>query len=126
MLQLNQSIQATIEGVNRYIKSWQRHHSLWKTDKSSVLDKFKSREPGCAVFEEKLMKYSKARDALFVCHASLYNCAFVCLCAIFLYNCATFSCTTVHLFVCVPFSCTTVHLSASASACGVFVPFKSA
>uniref|UniRef100_A0A6S8LSH1 AAA+ ATPase domain-containing protein n=1 Tax=Dunaliella tertiolecta TaxID=3047 RepID=A0A6S8LSH1_DUNTE len=59
MLQLNQSIQATIEGVNRYIKSWQRHHSLWKTDKNSVLDKFKSKEPSCAVFEEKLMKYSK-------------------------------------------------------------------
>ncbi|KAF5830619.1 hypothetical protein DUNSADRAFT_14266 [Dunaliella salina] len=59
MLQLNQSIQATIEGVNRYIKSWQRHHSLWKTDKSSVLDKFKSKEPSCAAFEEKLMKYSK-------------------------------------------------------------------
>jgi dynein heavy chain len=59
MLQLNQSIQGTIDGVNGYIKSWQRHHSLWKTDKSSVLDKFKAKEPSCMVFEEKLMKYSK-------------------------------------------------------------------
>jgi len=63
MLQLNQSIQTTIDGVNRYIKSWQRHHSLWKTDKNSVLDKFKAKEPSCAMFEERLAKYSKASIA---------------------------------------------------------------
>lgn len=59
MLQLNQSIQRAIAGVNRYIDSWRRHQNLWKTDKSSVLDKFKAREPECAAFEEKLSKYTK-------------------------------------------------------------------
>ena len=62
MLQLNQSIQVTIDGVNRYIRSWQRHQPLWKTDKSSVMDKFKAQEPSCATFEEKLMKYSKVSE----------------------------------------------------------------
>ena len=39
--------------------SWRRHQSLWKTDKNSVLDKFKAKEPSCAAFEEKLSKYTK-------------------------------------------------------------------
>jgi len=61
MLQLNQSIQGTIGGVNRYIDSWRRHQNLWKTDKGSVMDKFKAHEPSMAMFEEKLNKYSKVR-----------------------------------------------------------------
>ncbi|KAL6757976.1 dynein heavy chain, N-terminal region 1-domain-containing protein, partial [Haematococcus lacustris] len=59
MLMLNQSIQRAISGINRYIESWRRHQSLWKTDKSSVLDKFKASDPPCAAFEEKLAKYTK-------------------------------------------------------------------
>lgn len=59
MLQLNQSIQKAISGVNKYAESWRRHQSLWKTDKNSVLDKFKARDPSTAQFEEKLSKYSK-------------------------------------------------------------------
>eukprot|EP00798_Chlamydomonas_sp_ICE-L_P031817 gene31817-7021_t len=62
MLQLNQSIQKAISGVNRYLESWRRHQSLWKTDKSSVLDKFKAREPTCSSFEEKLAKYTKPME----------------------------------------------------------------
>lgn len=61
MLQLNQSIQRTIAGVNRYADSWRRHQTLWKTDKGSVLDKFKARDPPAAAFEEKLSKYTKVR-----------------------------------------------------------------
>ncbi|KXZ49756.1 DHC2 protein [Gonium pectorale] len=59
MLQLNQSIQKAITSVNKYAESWRRHQSLWKTDKSSVLDKFKARDPPAAQFEEKLSKYAK-------------------------------------------------------------------
>ncbi|GLI59150.1 hypothetical protein VaNZ11_000978 [Volvox africanus] len=59
MLQLNQSIQKAISSVNKYTESWRRHQSLWKTDKSSVLDKFKARDPSAAQFEDKLSKYAK-------------------------------------------------------------------
>ena len=59
MLQLNQSIQRAINGINRYADSWRRHQSLWKTDKSSVLDKFAAKEPSCEAFEDKLAKYTK-------------------------------------------------------------------
>ncbi|PNH08033.1 Dynein-1-alpha heavy chain, flagellar inner arm I1 complex [Tetrabaena socialis] len=59
MLQLNQSIQKAISSVNKYAESWRRHQSLWKTDKNSVLDKFKARDPAAAAFEEKLSKYSQ-------------------------------------------------------------------
>ena len=48
-----------MNGINRYADSWRRHQSLWKTDKGSVLDKFKAREPSNMAFEEKLSKYSK-------------------------------------------------------------------
>jgi len=48
-----------VNGINRYADSWRRHQSLWKTDKGSVLDKFKAREPSNMAFEEKLSKYSK-------------------------------------------------------------------
>lgn len=58
-LQLNQSVQRAVNGINRYADSWRRHQSLWKTDKGSVLDKFKSKDPPNAAFEEKLSKYSK-------------------------------------------------------------------
>lgn len=64
MLHLNQAIQKAINSINRYSDSWRRHQSLWKTDKSSVLDKFKAKEPSCSQFEEKLGKYSKVRDAV--------------------------------------------------------------
>ena len=64
MLQLNQSIQGTIGNVNRYIESWRRHQSLWKTDKASVLDKFRAKEPSCAAYEEKLSKYRKVSSTL--------------------------------------------------------------
>lgn len=59
MLQLNQSIQRTINGVMRYIDSWRRHQALWKSDKANVLEKFKQNEPPCSAFEERLAKYSK-------------------------------------------------------------------
>ena len=59
MLALNHDIQKTISSINRYVDSWRRHQSLWKTEKSSVLDKFKTKDPSNAEFEEKLAKYSK-------------------------------------------------------------------
>ncbi|MEW5308429.1 MAG: hypothetical protein WDW38_000392 [Sanguina aurantia] len=59
MLGLNNSIQRAIAGVSRYAESWRRHSALWKTDKGSVLDKFKAKEPAGGAFEEKLAKYTK-------------------------------------------------------------------
>lgn len=59
MLGLNNSIQKAIAGVSRYAESWRRHSALWKTDKGSVLDKFKAKEPAGGAFEEKLAKYTK-------------------------------------------------------------------
>ncbi len=44
---------------DRYVESWKRHQSLWKTEKASVLDKFKVKRPSNASFEEKLAKYNK-------------------------------------------------------------------
>lgn len=55
----SQSVQRAVNGINRYAESWRRHQSLWKTDKGSVLDKFKAKDPSNAAFEEKLSKYSK-------------------------------------------------------------------
>jgi len=59
MLLLNQTIQRAINGVNKYADCWRRHQALWKTDRSSILDKFKAKDPNCAAFEDKLNKYSK-------------------------------------------------------------------
>lgn len=61
MLNLNQSIQRAITSVNKYAESWRRHQALWKTDKNSVLDKFKARDPSAAQFEDKLSKYAKVK-----------------------------------------------------------------
>jgi hypothetical protein len=71
MLALNHDIQKTISSINRYVDSWRRHQSLWKTEKSSVLDKFKTKDPSNAEFEEKLAKYSKVRDTVLCLCGSL-------------------------------------------------------
>ncbi|GMH41526.1 hypothetical protein BSKO_09436 [Bryopsis sp. KO-2023] len=65
MLTLNHSIQKAISGINRYVESWRRHQSLWKTEKTAVLEKFKARDPTNAQFEEKLAKYTKASHEIF-------------------------------------------------------------
>lgn len=49
-------------GVSRYVDSWKRHQALWKTEKASVMDKFKIKHPTNADFEEKLAKYAKLAD----------------------------------------------------------------
>lgn len=48
--------------VTRYVDSWKRHQALWKTEKASVMDKFKMKHPTNADFEEKLVKYAKLAD----------------------------------------------------------------
>ena len=48
--------------VSRYVDSWKRHQALWKTEKASVMDKFKIKHPSNADFEEKLAKYAKLAD----------------------------------------------------------------
>ena len=49
-------------GWHRYVESWKRHQALWKTEKASVMDKFKMKHPTNADFEEKLAKYAKLAD----------------------------------------------------------------
>ena len=46
----------------RYVESWKRHQALWKTEKASVMEKFKAKHPTNADFEEKLAKYAKLAD----------------------------------------------------------------
>lgn len=48
--------------MSRYVDSWKRHQALWKTEKASVMDKFKIKHPTNADFEEKLAKYAKLAD----------------------------------------------------------------
>ena len=38
---------------------------MWKTEKASVMDKFKAKHPTNAEFEEKLAKYAKLGDDVF-------------------------------------------------------------
>lgn len=64
MLMLNNAIQKTIGNVNRYIEGWKKHSSLWKVDKTGVLDKFAAKNPSNAQFEEKLAKYSKMSEEM--------------------------------------------------------------
>lgn len=59
VLTLNHAIQRSISRINRYVESWKRHQSLWKTEKTTVLEKFKTKNPTNAQFEEKLAKYTK-------------------------------------------------------------------
>lgn len=49
-------------GRHRYVDSWKRHQALWKTEKASVMDKFKMKHPTNTDFEEKLAKYAKLAD----------------------------------------------------------------
>lgn len=48
--------------AHRYVESWKRHQALWKTEKASVMEKFKAKHPTNADFEEKLAKYAKLAD----------------------------------------------------------------
>eukprot|EP00899_Mesostigma_viride_P018540 jgi/Mesvir1/26688/Mv20468-RA.1 len=59
MLTLNHTIQKTFGGINRYIDHWRKYQHLWKQDRNAILDKFASRGPSCAEFEDKLSKYSR-------------------------------------------------------------------
>jgi len=62
MLTLNHSIQKTISGLNRYVESWRKHQTLWKQEKSAILEKFVAKGPSCAEFEEKLSKYTRTAN----------------------------------------------------------------
>lgn len=45
--------------VARYVESWKRHSSIWKSDKVVLLEKFKAKSPSNMEFEKLLAKYTK-------------------------------------------------------------------
>jgi hypothetical protein len=45
--------------VARYVESWKRHSSIWKSDKVVLLEKFKAKSPSNLEFEKLLAKYTK-------------------------------------------------------------------
>eukprot|EP00210_Caulerpa_lentillifera_P005286 g5050.t1 len=59
MLGLNHYIQKSISIINRNVESWRRHQSLWKTERTGVIEKFKLKNPTTAEFLERLAKYHK-------------------------------------------------------------------
>lgn len=58
-VQVHQDITKSGQRISRHLEAWRRYGEIWKTDKQSLLDKFKAKAPSCAAFEEKFSKFKK-------------------------------------------------------------------
>lgn len=59
MLGLNHYAQKAISAIHRNVETWRRHQSLWKTERGPLIEKFRTKKPTTAEFQERLSKYHK-------------------------------------------------------------------
>ncbi|XP_023576433.1 dynein heavy chain 10, axonemal [Octodon degus] len=57
-----QNVHRLLVSLTKYLQRWKRYRPLWKLDKAIVMEKFASRKPPCASFDEKLQFYSRIAD----------------------------------------------------------------
>ncbi|XP_013358995.1 PREDICTED: dynein heavy chain 10, axonemal isoform X2 [Chinchilla lanigera] len=57
-----QNVHRLLVSLMKYLQRWKRYRPLWKLDKAIVMEKFASRRPPCASFDEKLQFYSRIAD----------------------------------------------------------------
>ncbi|RKP21444.1 hypothetical protein ROZALSC1DRAFT_11414, partial [Rozella allomycis CSF55] len=63
MVQINQALTRTFNGLVKYLDSWRRYRPLWKVDKTITLEKFAQKKPSFISYDEKLVFYFKlAKD----------------------------------------------------------------
>jgi dynein heavy chain len=60
-VQVHQDITKSGQRISRHLEAWRRWGDIWKTDKATLLDKFKAKAPGCAAFVEKFTLFKKVR-----------------------------------------------------------------
>jgi len=59
MLTLNQAAQKAFAGMKKFLDKWKRYSSLWKHDKTALLEKFVKTNPTYVDYEDKLTYYRK-------------------------------------------------------------------
>lgn len=59
VVQVHQDISKAANRLKRHTESWKKYSDIWRSDRSSLLDKFKAKAPPTAVFEEKFAKFKK-------------------------------------------------------------------
>eukprot|EP00048_Salpingoeca_helianthica_P012901 m.192885 g.192885 ORF g.192885 m.192885 type:complete len:4604 (+) comp15437_c5_seq116:137-13948(+) len=73
---LDASIQAAFQRINKFLQRWRRYRPLWKLDRTITVQKFASKSPTCAQFDEKLQFYARLADEI-SSNAALKDIAFV-------------------------------------------------
>lgn len=58
-MNLHQDISKVSNRVNRHTDAWRKYSDIWKTDRNTLLDKFKGKAPSNTAFEEKFSKFKK-------------------------------------------------------------------
>lgn len=61
VVQVHQDISKAANRLKRHTDGWKKYSDIWKSDRVSLLDKFKAKAPPTPAFEEKFSKFQKVR-----------------------------------------------------------------
>ncbi|NWR83762.1 DYH10 protein, partial [Furnarius figulus] len=56
---VTQNIHEVLASLSEYLNQWNRYDLRWKSDKSTVLERFAAEKPACVTFDEQLQFYMK-------------------------------------------------------------------
>ncbi|XP_072908128.1 dynein axonemal heavy chain 10 [Hemitrygon akajei] len=57
-----QNLQKLLGSLGKFLNSWKKYRTLWKMDKSIVVEKFAARNPSCVRYDEKLQFYTRINE----------------------------------------------------------------
>uniref|UniRef100_UPI00398F6830 dynein axonemal heavy chain 10 isoform X2 n=1 Tax=Pristiophorus japonicus TaxID=55135 RepID=UPI00398F6830 len=58
----SQNLQKLLGSLGKYLNRWKKYRSLWKMDKSIVVEKFAAKNPSCVSYDEKLQFYTRISE----------------------------------------------------------------
>ncbi|XP_078277210.1 LOW QUALITY PROTEIN: dynein axonemal heavy chain 10 [Rhinoraja longicauda] len=58
----SQNLQRLLGSLGKFLNSWKKYRSLWKMDKSIVVEKFAAKNPSCVSYDEKLQFYTRISE----------------------------------------------------------------
>ncbi|NXB97778.1 DYH10 protein, partial [Orthonyx spaldingii] len=56
---ITQNVHKLLASLNKCLNQWKRYDLLWKSDRSTVLDRLAAEKPSCVIFDEHLQFYMK-------------------------------------------------------------------
>ncbi|NXM55441.1 DYH10 protein, partial [Illadopsis cleaveri] len=56
---ITQNVHKLLASLSKCLNQWKRYDLLWKSDKSTVLDRLAAEKPACVIFDEQLQFYMK-------------------------------------------------------------------